>query len=698
MREEAGELVLQLIRLARGRIEPSAYVKAHCESVRRILISWNQDLALQSYVPRLLHYCLNVEDAPPPLVLYTFQFITGQSSMEEFVKRLQIQSAVLDQLNSVPWPYGIRSRREQDTQSLAPIIPPGIPIDPGQEISRTFRTTCESQTYARIELFAGPETTDRTEGCTPLLARRVRLPEGLPMGKEVEVGIKRMGEAGIRLELRIPHRDGPIGSWWWIEDSAGFSDFATDVVRRFQELQESEGERKGLRLLLQGCLHFLNQSWHLLSEEDANRLVSWVQQTSTALVQRNEEGLKNAVYLLLGDLDAVRNESVAVVLQSLLLATGAPQEVTTEFERLATLLLRRPEDPDTALELAWTAVDDWYAEWRRSFATADERPEPAERLFLVLDSVRRLFKLGVSRHGALSSAKLRNQLAPLLASVRKALAKRNFLSTSEGALDILSDWLTDHVVVAKPPGRTVSIVGKTIESAAELTAHLSIAFVTTGRDLLHLTSAPNAIQGRFLALGEFIRADAPAGGLRSAKAQMVQLVSSWYEQWRLDPARNQEPVKARQAEMLIDLLDALESPQVREMAVENMMEKEPFETGLLRSFAAAFRTSRWTQDVRGEARELVNYHLRVIDQLGVQLQREDLYYARAFQSLAEASGISKLSAEDQEPLGDWRALVPEEMHRVVIPPPWSQEAEADQVLPADADELLEAVPDGSGPE
>jgi hypothetical protein len=368
MTGETGVLVPHLLRLARGRIAPAAYVKKHQEILRRILISWNQVPDLQAYVPRLLHHCLDGCKTVPPLVLYTFRHITGQVSTEEFVRRLKIQCAILDQLNSVPWPYGIRVRRGSDTQLLAPLILPGVPIDPGKKIARAFRTTCHGQSFARIELFAGQDTGNRTEGCTPLLTRRVNLPESLPQGERVEVEIQRVGMIGMRLSLRVPRLDRPAGARWQMRDSSGFSALASNVEVTIRERQNREGPEKSLKLLLHGCMQFLNRSRHLLSEEDEGRLADWVHQTASALERRDEEGVKNALRLLLEDLSAVKNESVAVALETLLAATEAPQEVTSEFEQLATLLLSPPQRAVAALEDAWTVVDDWHGAWQRSVA------------------------------------------------------------------------------------------------------------------------------------------------------------------------------------------------------------------------------------------------------------------------------------------------------------------------------------------
>lgn len=497
--------------------------------VRRILISWSRDPLLKEYVPRLLHECLELDTCGPTIATLTSQYMAGRCSRDKYLERLRMELAVLDQLSSAPWPYGIRARRGADTQWLAPIIPPDVPILSGRELQRQLRTVCVGQRHARIEVFAGPDVGHRTEGAIPLLARRVRLPEGLPQGETIEVAIKRLGAAKMRVALRIPRLGGAAALWWWVEDSAGFSDLAADEARRFHESKGENGVERGLKLLLQGCIDFLNRSWRLLTEEAGNRLAKWVQQTSSALVKRNEAGIKNALRLLLDDLSAVRNESVAVALEALLAATEAPEEVTAAFEQLAAQLLSPPKKPEQ---------------------------------------------------------------------------------------------------------------------------------------------------------------------IRIVREQMITVVAEWHERWRHDPAQGREPEKARQAEMLAHLLDALESPQVQEKAVASLMEKEPLASQLFASFGDTFRTSRWTSQMRRETRELVDYHLRIIDQLAFQVRQEDLYYAKLFQSLAEDSGIGDLSAEAQEPLGAWQALAIEDVRRVIDPPAWAREPAAEPAaLPLDADELLEEIPE-----
>lgn len=689
MTTEAGELVPQLIRLARGRIKPDDYVKTHHAILRRILISWNQVPALQAYVPRLIHYCLDSHKIAPPLVLYTFRYITGQSSIEEFVRRLKIQCAILDQLNSVPWPYGIRARRGPDTQVLAPLIKPGVPIDPGQKISRAFRTTCQGQAFARIELFAGQDTGNRTEGCIPLLTRRVPLPEDLPHGERVEIGIQRVGEAGMRLSLRIPRLGETPGARWRIVDSSGFSALAANG----ESPPERQGLERGLKLLLHGCMQFLNRSWHLLCEEDGGRLAEWVHQTASALERRDEDGIKNALRLLLDDLSAVRNESVAVALETLLAATEAPQEVISEFEQLATLLLNPPQNAAVALEYAWTMIDDWYGVWQRSIAVTgieDEKRDFVETLFSLLQSARQILR-GAARTGARPSAKLRTQLIPLIAAVGKALANPPGYFTNRETLVVLEglyDWLTSHAIVAEAPTQS-TLRGK----ASQLGLLLTQAIFAVGKELLQITSAPPELLKKYIASG-FVLVDPEADQLKIVREKMIATVADWYEHWRKESAPAQEPRKVRQAEMVIHLLDALESPQAQEEVVENFVEKEPLDTKIFANFRDTFRTSRFTRQVQQEARELVDYHLRIIDQLALQVQQEDLYYAQVFQSLAEASGVGDLSAEAQEPLGVWQALMTEEMRRVVVPLPSSQEPAAEQaVLPPDADELLEEIPE-----
>jgi hypothetical protein len=521
------ELRFRLLRFVRERIDSSEYMEAHRQFVRRTLISWSREPALQEYVPRLLHYCLDYDSLAPPIVDLTFEYMAERCSKDNYLERLRIEFAVMDQLNSLPWAYGIRTQHGSDNQWLIPLIQPHVPIDPGCWFSRLFRTSCDAQSYIRIELFAGPKMRDRTEGCIPLLARRVRLPEGLPRGERIEVAIQRLGEAKMRLELRIPRIDGPAGPWWWIEDSAGFADLATDVARRFRELLEKEGSGGGLKPLLTGCMHLLNHHSYLLSEKDGNRLADWVQSTSRALVQRDEEGLRNALRLLLGDLDAVRNESVAVILETLVVTTGAPPEVTTELERLATLLLRHAESSDA---------------WRRSV------------------------------------------------------------------------------------------------------------------------------------------------GVGLAKRRAVRLVEGWYARWKQESAHEQVAETMRQAEMLVGLLNAIEVPELREMAVESLMAEEPFKWGLLHHFAVTFRTSRWTEDLRQEARALVSHHFRVIEQLAMEVRQEGSYYAHAFHGFTKDSGIGAFPAEARE------------TYQRVTPPAWLWQETSEQEIPSsdsDADELLEAIPDES---
>lgn len=669
------DLGLKLLCLARAEIAPSVYIEAHRKIVRRILISWMNEPELQDYVPRLLHYCLDYADFAPSLVDLTFQHMTGRCSGDEYHEQLRMEFAVLDQLNSVPWPYGIRSRCGSDTQRLAAIIQPNVPVDPGCEIWRSFRTTCENQSYARIELFAGPDTRERTEGCIPLLMRRVRLPELLSEGERVEVAIRRVGEASMRLELRIPRTNG-AGPWWSLEDSAGFSDLAADVARRFREILEKEGAGN-IKLLLSGCIHILNQFWHLLAEEDGNRLADWVQKTSSAIVQRNEEGLKNALLLLLGDLNAVRNESVAVVLETLLFATGAPQDVTTEFERLAILLLEPEESPDAELERAWAAVEDWYVAWHGSTRITEieeEKQELAETLFEVLRSLRPV---------VVFNAGMRDESPEvLIVSIQNALAHKKYLAP--GAAGILE----------KLYGRLISSILGSPDDFGELKELLAGAVEATGKEILRIISAPEPIENTFLVLGRLARKPEPPLEIQAIRTRMVRLVAGWYELWQQGPEHRKEGEKARQAAMLKDLLDALEVPKLRAEAVARLMEKEPFETGLLRDFAASFLTSRWTQDVHREAREMVDYHLRVIDQLRTQLQQEDLFYARTLRTVAKASGIDQLPAEALESSGI-RSLMAETTHRVeeTSPSVVPDSVVAETTLPPDADELLEEMPD-----
>jgi hypothetical protein len=393
---ETGELALQLLRLARGRIEPAAYVEAHAECVRRILISWSQEPALEPYVPRLLHYCLDGQRAEPDpvrhtassaaaaaaagLVRDTFQHIIGQFSTAELVSRLRARFAVLDKLNSVPWAYAIRVRRGSGTPWLAPVVAPGVSIDPGREISRTFRTTCADQAYARIELFAGPET-GPAEGRLPLLTRRVRLPGGLTRGEEVEIGIQRVGEAAMRLELRLCRRGRAAAAWWWIEDSAGFAELAAEVKQQALMLEQETAETwSSLKLLLRGYTRFLGRSGLHLAPADRDRLLRWVQETAGALERRDEEGLKNALRLLFEDLDAVRHESTVVVLETLLSITGAPRMVTVEFERLAAELFERaaapddsPSEVDAARRRLVLLVIEWNGRWQSQPSHGRER-------------------------------------------------------------------------------------------------------------------------------------------------------------------------------------------------------------------------------------------------------------------------------------------------------------------------------------
>jgi hypothetical protein len=300
--------------------------------------------------------------------------------------------------------------------------------------------------------------------------------------------------------------------------------------------------------------------------------------------------------------------------------------------------------------------------------------------------------LGVTRTGVRPGAKLSTHLFPLIATVRKALATQSVSFLSSGrriVLERLDEWLTSHF-----SSEQQFSINNTQERTLQLRELLSQVIFATGKELLQMTSAPAALVRRYVASSVFVLADPKADPLRIVREQMLAAVADWYEEWRKDPAPGQEPAKARQAEMLVHLLDALESPQIQEAAVEGLMEKEPLETRFFLSFGDTFRTSRWTRQVQREARELVDYHLRIIDQLAIQVQQEDLYYARVFQSLAEASGVGDLSAEAQEPLGEWQAVVSEDMRLVVGPPVWSQEPEPESaVLPPDADELLEEVPE-----
>lgn len=523
-------LGFKLLCFARDRIDSSAYVEAHHRFVRRTLISWSQEPALQEYVPRLLHYCMDYDSLAAPIVGLTFRYMVGRCSKDKYLRRLRIEFAVLDQLNSLPWAYRIRTRNGSANHWLVPIIQPHVPIDPGCRFSRFFRTSCDDQRYVRIELFAGPDTRDRTEMRVPLLTCRVRLPEGLPRGERVEVAIRRLGETRMRLELRIPRIDGTAGPWWWIEDSAGFADLATDVARRFREILEKEGVG-GLKPLLTGCIRLLNHHWYLLSEKDGNRLEDWVQHTSSALILRDEEGLKNALRRLLEDLDVVRNESVAAILETLLQTTNAPPDVTTEFRRLSILLLKQAKNSSI---------------WQR----------------LV--------------------------------------------------------------------------------------------------------------------------------GVKLAKRRVVRLVEGWYVRWKQEPAHEQGVEKARQAEMLMDLLNALEVPDLRDGVLERLVAQEPFDRGLVRHFAAAFRTSRWTEDVRRDMRALVDHDFRVIDQLAMEVRQEgDASCVSAFHGLAEDTGIGTFPAEGGAV--DMQAVAHEEEYKKLILPAWL--APEEKVSPHDADELLEVMPD-----
>src|SRR6476660_4915746 len=299
MKAATADLALQLVRLAHGYIEPGAYREAHRSTLRRILISQCEDPAIQPFIPRLLHYCLECGVEVQAIVKLTFRYITcdcdGEElsrKREEFIRQLELESEVLDRLNSVPWPFGIRTRRGSDTQLLTPIIKPNVPIDPNQKIAGLFKTSCANQTHARIELYAGSTVGSRTDGAVPVLARRVKLPGKLPLGTAVEIILQRVEAAVLRIEMHI-QREGILRSWWWIEDSEGFSELAAEVLQRIPErCRDIPLPARNVRLLVQSCIHFLHQSWQLLSEESRVRMVDWVQQTSTALVLRNEDGLK----------------------------------------------------------------------------------------------------------------------------------------------------------------------------------------------------------------------------------------------------------------------------------------------------------------------------------------------------------------------------------------------------------------------
>ncbi len=687
MIRDEGELIHNLRGLAWGQIEPIAYEEAHKDFVRWQLIDWQGQTELKPFIPRLFHYCLVDANAVPALVRDTFQYMTGQSSLEEFVRRLRAHWAVLDQLNSVPWPYGIRVRRDRDPHWLAPIIRPNVPIDPGRQTGQPFRqafgTSCEGQQYARIEVHGGPEVGERAEGHVPLLARRIRLPAGLPRGARVEVTIKRPEDARMQIEVRIPRVDGAGDPWWWVEDSAGFA----ELVERVPTVPpEGEGSQRGLRLMLNVCLRFLKRHGHLLSSEDAGRMAAWAQQASTALVQRQEEGFKNALWLLLSDLEAVRNESVAVVLETLLVATEAPQEVTAQFEQLAALLVQRQEGPEAAMEQAWTVLDDWRTAWQRSLdatGVEDERRQLADTLFEVLQSARRVWRHGVARQGTRETAKVRKHLLPLIAAVDKALAHRELLSSEQGAaLEQLNDWLALHVRVARTPARRINLVGRRAASFGTLRTLLLAAFAATGGAVLHITSAPISVRERYAALQVQIRRPDPHRDVTVARTQIVQLVADWYQSWRQRPPGGNGGGKDREADVLLDLLGALEAPELREEAVESMLQKEAFESGLS-DFGSAFSRSRWTRDVESGARELVDYHLRVIEQLAAQLQEEDRYFLSALRK-----SVAGLSDEAEAPLReDLKGII-------VMPSQPAAEPPVGEPLPCpEFDELLEVLPE-----
>jgi len=343
---------------------------------------------------------------------------------------------------------------------------------------------------------------------------------------------------------------------------------------------------------------------------------------------------------------------------------------------------------------AWTVLDDWHNTWKRSIevpGALDESGEFPEALFRVLQSaleVLRLREEGLSKRSF--TIQLHDGAMRLFAAVREVRealpSEGSPLNELIAELESLERWLSGSAFFSLGQGKRVRV---TTEFATQLRARLAGTILVTGREFLGVTSAPLSIFREYRVLASLVTPgqDQRGASYELTRAQMVEVVSTWYDHWKRQAAEGRDTEKNRQAEILVDLLDALESSQVREEAAAKMVVlQDSSEPVLLESFRAAFRTSPWTQNLRLEDKEMADYHLRVIAQLAVQFQREDLYYARTFQDLAEASGIGNLPAEAQAPLGNWRGV-----EQVIVLPFWAQEPPPEETsLPPDADELLEA--------
>ncbi|HRC86140.1 MAG TPA: hypothetical protein PK413_11065, partial [Thermoanaerobaculia bacterium] len=216
-----GPLQELLIGLAHGRLDGAAYRAGHQEVVARALSEWGRHAELRDFAWRLPYYCLDGEeswDASPAgrsLAEVAFEFLLreplGPSERRDLAQRLRGELFILDQLNSVTWSYGVRTRQGKDCWRFTPIIPAGVPIDPGRRFSRCLGAAVEGQEWVRIELSTAEPGAERVRPEGFLLARRLRLPRAAQRGERFWLHLERQGERGLRLLLELEGEEGEAG-------------------------------------------------------------------------------------------------------------------------------------------------------------------------------------------------------------------------------------------------------------------------------------------------------------------------------------------------------------------------------------------------------------------------------------------------------------------------------------------------------